>query len=167
MIRIERNTDNLFSLLQFIAFVINTVSFNRRFYSKRLPRKCKTTSRKEERGFELATMQIQTGRGNLCTSGHLPSGIHTYISPYKHPNTPCSHSGGGVEFCHDYGLVFFISVHAHLLLASGEKKALFFEFRTIIPLENHGFGDRPFLPFEVGRARAIALISLAWLELTT
>ena len=26
MIRIERNTDNLFSLLQFIAFVINTFS---------------------------------------------------------------------------------------------------------------------------------------------
>src|SRR4029434_793875 len=74
MIRIERNTDNLFSLLQFIAFVINT--FNRRFYSKRLPRKCKTTSRKEVRGFELATMQIQTSSGNLCTSGHLLSGIH-------------------------------------------------------------------------------------------
>src|SRR4029434_3736874 len=111
----------------------SSYSFNRRFYSKRLPRKCKTTSRKEERGFELATMQIQTGRGNLCASGHLPSGIHTYsyiyihtyISPYKHPNTPCSHSGGGVEFCHDYGLVFFISVHAHLLLASREKKSPF------------------------------------------
>src|SRR4029434_6087643 len=37
----------------------------------------------------------------------------------------CSHSGGGVEFCHDYGLVFFISVHVHLLLASGEKKEPF------------------------------------------
>ena len=48
-----------------------------------------------------------------------------------------------------------------------KKRALFFEFRTIIPLENHCFGDRPFLPFEVGRARAIALISLAWLTLTT
>ena len=48
-----------------------------------------------------------------------------------------------------------------------KKRALFFEFRTIIPLENHCFGDRPFLPFEVGRARAIALISLAWLKLTT
>src|SRR4029434_9154965 len=123
MIRIERNTDNLFSLLQFIVFVINT--FNRRFYSKRLPRKCKTTSRKEVRGFELATMQIQTGRGNLCTSGHLPSGTHTQISPYKHPNTPCCDSGGGVDFGHDYGLVFFISVHVHLLLASGEKKEPF------------------------------------------
>src|SRR4029434_279478 len=90
------------------------------------------------------------------------------MSPYKHPNTPCSHSGGGVEFCHDYGLVFFISVHVHLLLASGEKKrAIFFEFRTIIPLENHCFGDRPFLPFEVGCARANAPVSLAWLKLTT
>ena len=60
MIRIERNIDNLFSLLQFIAFVINTftLSFNRRFYSKRLTRKCKTTPRKEVRGFELATMQF-------------------------------------------------------------------------------------------------------------
>ena len=48
-----------------------------------------------------------------------------------------------------------------------KKKALFFEFRTIIPLENHGFGDRPFLPFEVGRARANAMITLAWLKLTT
>ena len=48
-----------------------------------------------------------------------------------------------------------------------KKRALFFEFRTIIPLENHCFGDQPFLPFEVGRARAIALISLAWLKLTT
>src|SRR4029434_8324344 len=48
-----------------------------------------------------------------------------------------------------------------------KKRALFFEFRTIIPLENNCFGDRPFLPFEVGRARAIALISLAWLKLTT
>ena len=28
MIRIERNTDNLFSLLQFIAFVINTFTFS-------------------------------------------------------------------------------------------------------------------------------------------
>src|SRR4029434_11101605 len=45
--------------------------------------------------------------------------------------------------------------------------SLFFEFRTNIPLENHCFGDRPFLPFEVGRARAISLISLAWLKLTT
>ena len=60
-----------------------------------------------------------------------------------------------------------ILVHVHLLLASGEKIALFFEFRTIIPLENHCFVDRPFLPFEVGRARAIALISLPWLKLTT
>lgn len=48
-----------------------------------------------------------------------------------------------------------------------KKRALFFEFRTIIPLENHGFGDRPFLPFEVGRARANAMITLAWLKLTT
>src|SRR4029434_588210 len=45
-----------------------------------------------------------------------------------------------------------------------KKRALFFEFRTIIPLQNHGFGDRPFLPFEVGRARANAMISLAWLK---
>src|SRR4029434_4620524 len=45
-----------------------------------------------------------------------------------------------------------------------KKRALFFEFRTIIPLENHCFGDRPFLPFEVGRARANAMISLAWLK---
>src|SRR4029434_3342731 len=125
MIRIERYTDNLFSLLQFIAFVINTVSFNRRFYSKRLTRKCKTTSRKEVRGYELATMQFQTSRRILCTSSHVLSGILTEISPYKHPNTPCSHSSGGVEFCHDYGLVFFISVHVHLLLASGEKKSPF------------------------------------------
>src|SRR4029434_2697529 len=48
-----------------------------------------------------------------------------------------------------------------------KKRALFFEFRTIIPLENHCFGDQPFLTFEVGRARAIAPISLAWLKLTT
>src|SRR4029434_9929773 len=48
-----------------------------------------------------------------------------------------------------------------------KKRALFFEFKTIIPLENHCFGDRPFLPFEVGRARAISLINLAWLKLTT
>src|SRR4029434_5687440 len=48
-----------------------------------------------------------------------------------------------------------------------KKRALFFEFRTIIPLENHGFGDRPFLPFEVGRACANAMITLAWLKLTT
>ena len=48
-----------------------------------------------------------------------------------------------------------------------KKRALFFEFRTIIPLENHGFGDRPFLPFEVGRARANAMITLACLKLTT
>ena len=37
----------------------------------------------------------------------------------------CSHNGGGVEFCHDYVLVFFISVQVHLLLASGEKKSSF------------------------------------------
>ena len=116
------------------------------------------------RGFELATLQLRTGGGNLCTSSHLLSGIYTQVSPYKHPNTPCPHSGGGVEVCHDYSLVFFISVHVHL--ASGEKRALFFQFRTIIPLENHGFGNRPFLPFEVGRARANAMISLAWLKLT-
>src|SRR4029434_3178925 len=48
-----------------------------------------------------------------------------------------------------------------------KKRALFFEFRTIIPLENHGFGDRPFLPFEVGHARTYAMITLAWLKLTT
>ena len=48
-----------------------------------------------------------------------------------------------------------------------KKRALFFEFRTIIPLENHGFSDRPFLPFEVGRARANAMITLACLKLTT
>src|SRR4029434_1403349 len=48
-----------------------------------------------------------------------------------------------------------------------KKRALFFEFRTIIPLENHCFGDRPFLPFEVGRAHANAMISLAWLKVTT
>src|SRR4029434_7630218 len=77
MIRIERNTANLFPLLQFIAFVINTFSHLTGFYSKRLPRKCKTTSRKEVRGFELATLQIQTGRRNLCTSYTLPSGITT------------------------------------------------------------------------------------------
>src|SRR4029434_3750939 len=41
------------------------LSFNRRFYSKRLPRKCKTTSRKEVKGFELATMQIQSGSGTF------------------------------------------------------------------------------------------------------
>ena len=45
--------------------------------------------------------------------------------------------------------------------------ALSFIFSAIIPLENHGFGDRPFLPFEVGHARANALIRLAWLKLTT
>ena len=45
--------------------------------------------------------------------------------------------------------------------------ALSFIFSAIIPLENHGFGDRPFLPFEVGRARANAMINLAWLKLTT
>src|SRR4029434_817499 len=51
---------------------------------------------------------------------------HNYMTVLLvHPNTPCSHSGGGVEFCHDYGLVFFISVHVHLLLASGEKKSPF------------------------------------------
>src|SRR4029434_6219750 len=48
-----------------------------------------------------------------------------------------------------------------------KKSALFFEFRTIIPLENHGFGDRPLLPFEVGRARAKAMITLACLKLST
>src|SRR4029434_5030824 len=101
------------------------LSFNRRFYSKRLPRKCKTTSRKEERRFELATLRFQTGRGILSTSCHLLSGVHTYITPYKHPNTPCSHSRGGVELSNDYGLVFFISVHVHLLHASGEKKEPF------------------------------------------
>src|SRR4029434_3169477 len=47
-----------------------------------------------------------------------------------------------------------------------KKRALFFEFRTFIPLENHGLGDRPFLPFEVGRARANAMITLACLKLT-
>src|SRR4029434_3730216 len=47
-----------------------------------------------------------------------------------------------------------------------KKRAIFFEFRTIIPLENHCFGDRPFLPFEVGRARANAPVNLAWLKLT-
>src|SRR4029434_1691342 len=76
----------------------------------------------------------------------------------------CSRSGGGVGFCHDYGLVFFISVHDHLLLASGETKILSLSLGAMIPLENHCFGDRPFLPFEVGRARANALISLAWLK---
>ena len=74
MIRIERNTDNLFSLLQFIAFVINTFSHLTDAF---IQSDKTTTLRKEVRGFELATMQIQTGRGNLCTSGHLPSGIHT------------------------------------------------------------------------------------------
>src|SRR4029434_10428000 len=64
MIRLERNTDNLFSMLQFIAFVINTLSFNRRFYSKRLTRKCKTTLRKEVRGFQLAILQIGAGKGS-------------------------------------------------------------------------------------------------------
>src|SRR4029434_9015562 len=48
-----------------------------------------------------------------------------------------------------------------------KKRALFFEFRTIIPLENRGFSDRLFLPFEVGRARANARITLAWLKLHT
>src|SRR4029434_11182483 len=48
-----------------------------------------------------------------------------------------------------------------------KKRALFFEFKTIIPLENHCFGDRPFLPFQVGHARANAMISLAWLKLPT
>src|SRR4029434_8651951 len=52
-------------------------------------------------------------------------------------------------------------------LPAEKKRALFFEFRTIIPLENHGFGDRPFLPFEVDRARANAMITLACLKLTT
>src|SRR4029434_7368967 len=84
--RIERNTDNVFSLLQFIAFVINTLSFNRRFYSKRLPRKCKTTSRKEVRGFELATMQIETGRGNLCPT--LDTCHQVFIHRYHPINIP-------------------------------------------------------------------------------
>src|SRR4029434_5779146 len=47
-----------------------------------------------------------------------------------------------------------------------KKRALFSEFRTIIPLENHCFGDRPFLPFEVGRTRAIALINCGQREQT-
>src|SRR4029434_10736723 len=49
-------------------------------------------------------------------------------------------------------------------LPAEKKRALFFEFRTIIPLENDGFGDRPFLPFEVGRARANAMINFAVLN---
>ena len=85
MIRIERNTDNLFSLLQFIAFVINTLSFNRRFYSKRLPRKCKTTSRKEVRGFELATMQVRNCKvasSNPLTS-FLVVVLHFLVSRFE------------------------------------------------------------------------------------
>ena len=75
MIRIERNTDNLFSLLQFIAFVINTFShLTDAFIQSDFQGNVKLH---RGRRFELATMQIQTGRGNLCTSGHLPSGIHT------------------------------------------------------------------------------------------
>ena len=51
MIRIERNTDNLFSLLQFIAFVINTLChLTDSFILKRLTRKCITTLGKEVRG---------------------------------------------------------------------------------------------------------------------
>ena len=69
MIRIERNTDNLFSLLQFIAFVINTFSHLTDAHLTDAPtRTCKTTLRKEERRFKLATLQFQTGRGILCTS---------------------------------------------------------------------------------------------------
>ena len=52
-------------------------------------------------------------------------------------------------------------------LEAGKMTALSFIFSAIIPLENHGFGDRPFLPFEVGRARAKAMITLACLKLTT
>src|SRR4029434_2814006 len=165
MIRIERNTDNLFSLLQFIAFVINT--FNRRFYSKRLPRKCKTTSRKEVRGFELATMQIQTGRG---TSVPVDTCRQVFIHRYHPINIPTHLALTAVAVLNFAIIMVLYSSSAFMFISCSPaetERTLFFEFRTIIPLENHCFGDRPFLPFEVGRVRAIALISLAWLTLTT
>ena len=50
----------------------------------------------------------------------------------------------------------FVETHYNSLL--GWRK---YHRSLFIPLENHGFGDRPFLPSEVGHARALALMSLA------
>src|SRR4029434_10083090 len=58
MIRIERNTDNLFSLLQFIAFVINTFShLTDPFMQSDLQENVKLHL---VRGIKLATLQLQT-----------------------------------------------------------------------------------------------------------
>jgi len=51
--------------------------------------------------------------------------------------------GGGVRFCHDYGLKFLICVHDFLLLVI-KKEALPLSLFAIVLFENHGFGDRRF-----------------------
>ena len=60
------------------------------------------------------------------------------------------------------------SSYSEIMIACSEAEkmtALSFIFSAIIPLENHGFGDRPFLPFEVGRARANAIYKFSLVEI--
>src|SRR4029434_8610461 len=125
MIRIERNTANLFSLLQFIAFVINT--FSHLTDAKRLPRKCKTTSRKDVRGFELATMQIQTGSLSAQTSVPVDTCRQVFTHRYHTINIP-THLALTAVVVLNFAMIMVLyssSVHVHLLLASGEKKSPF------------------------------------------
>src|SRR4029434_8103497 len=80
MIRIKRNTDNLFSLLQFIAFVINTFShLTDAFIRSDLQENV------EVRGFKLATLQLRTGNGILCI---LHTCRQVFIHKYHPINIP-------------------------------------------------------------------------------
>ena len=128
-IRIERNTHNLFSLLQFIAFVINAFTFSHltdAFIQSDLQGNVRIHL---VRRIELATLRLlnYSSKQLLYPLYHYHTCRFIYIHIYRpiHSLLSCSRRGGGVGFCHDYGLVFFISVHDHLLLASGEKKRLF------------------------------------------
>ena len=100
---------------------------------------------KEEWRIELATFRLLNAslyHCCICRDIH----IHTYIH---------------------YGLVFFIMVHYHLLLASGEKGSSFFKFSSHCTVRKSWFWWSTLPPFEVGRARAITLITEVWFELTT
>ena len=74
MIRIERNTNNFFSLLQFIEFLINKLTFSHltdAFIQSDLQGNVKLHFSKEVRGIEPATLQRLTDSATHCTRSYL------------------------------------------------------------------------------------------------
>ena len=77
MIRIEGNTHNFFSLLQFIEFLINTFTFSHLADAFIQSDSQGNVKLHLVRGIKLATLQLLTDSATHCTRSHFPQSIHT------------------------------------------------------------------------------------------